>query len=89
LPLQTDNVRETQGDSVSDWHRINTTIITGTNPYSYTDTGVIENTQYEYKLKAVLIDGVANETLGTTMVEAESPPDLASCDYTPIPHPGR
>ncbi|MGQ9706409.1 MAG: T9SS type A sorting domain-containing protein [bacterium] len=55
-PLQTeDNTR---------WTKVNTSLITGSNPYSYTDSDIEPNTTYEYKLEAVVSD--KNETLGTT-----------------------
>jgi len=46
------------------WTRVNTSLITGTNPYSYTDRDVAPDTTYEYKLEAVVSD--KNETLGAT-----------------------
>ncbi|MGQ9706948.1 MAG: T9SS type A sorting domain-containing protein, partial [bacterium] len=46
------------------WTKVNTSLITGTNPYSYTDRGIAPNTTYEYKLEAVVSD--KSETLGTT-----------------------
>ncbi|MGQ9706868.1 MAG: hypothetical protein ACUVWP_07735 [bacterium] len=48
------------------WTKVNTSLITGTNPYSYTDRDIAPNTRYEYKLDAVVSD--KNETLGTTSV---------------------
>jgi len=48
------------------WTRVNTSLITGTNPYSYTDRDIAPNTKYEYKLEAVVYN--KNETLGTTQV---------------------
>ena len=46
------------------WTKVNTSLITGTNPYSYTDRDITPNTKYEYKLEAVMSD--RQETLGTT-----------------------
>jgi len=46
------------------WTKVNTSLITGTNPYSYTDRDIMPDTNYEYKLEAVVSD--KNETLGTT-----------------------
>ena len=46
------------------WTKVNTSLITGTNPYSYTDKNVLPDTNYEYKLEAVVSD--RQETLGTT-----------------------
>jgi len=56
FPLQTDDN--------SHWTKVNTSLITGTNPYSFTDRDITPNTNYEYKLEAVVSD--KNETLGTT-----------------------
>ncbi|HEC80312.1 MAG TPA: T9SS type A sorting domain-containing protein [Firmicutes bacterium] len=70
-------------DADIQWHKVNSTIITGTNPYSYTDTGVAENTQYEYKLEAVM-GGDSGETLGTTTVETGNP---ESFEVTLYPNP--
>ena len=53
------------------WRRINDTLITGANPYSYTDSNVIENRQYEYRLEAVLTDD-ESEILGTTTATSGS-----------------
>ncbi|RLC39475.1 MAG: hypothetical protein DRH49_08015, partial [Candidatus Coatesbacteria bacterium] len=76
-PLQRDNLPE--------WHKVNNTLITGTNPYSYTDTDVIENTQYEYKLEAVLTDNKGGETLGTTTVETGIPAGFTILRLYPNP----
>jgi len=46
------------------WTKVNTSLITGTNPYSYTDRDITPDTNYEYKLEAVVSDKA--ETLGTT-----------------------
>jgi len=46
------------------WTKINTALITGTNPYSFTDKDIVPETKYEYKLEAVISDKA--ETLGTT-----------------------
>jgi len=51
------------------WTKVNTSLITGTNPYSYTDRDVKPETAYEYKLEAVVSD--RNETLGTTKCKSE------------------
>jgi len=48
------------------WTKVNTSLITGTNLYSYTDRDVLSETAYEYKLEAVVSD--KNDTLGTTQV---------------------
>ena len=55
-------------DDNAQWTKVNTSLITGTNPYSYTDRDVSPDTQYEYKLEAVVSDKA--ETLGTTSVES-------------------
>jgi hypothetical protein len=51
-------------DTDAQWTKVNTSLITGTNPYSYTDRNIASETTYEYKLEAVVSD--RNETLGTT-----------------------
>jgi hypothetical protein len=48
------------------WTKVNTSLVTGTNPYSYTDREIIPETTYEYKLEAVVSDRY--DTLGTTSV---------------------
>ena len=50
------------------WTKVNTSLITGTNPYSYTDRDITPDTNYEYKLEAVTQDN--SETLGTTSVDS-------------------
>ncbi|HEC80443.1 MAG TPA: T9SS type A sorting domain-containing protein [Firmicutes bacterium] len=73
-----------QRDNILDWQKVNSVIITGTNPYSYTDTGVAENTQYEYKLEAVM-GGDSGETLGTTTVETGIPASFGIVRLYPNP----
>jgi hypothetical protein len=51
------------------WTKVNTSLITGTNPYSYTDRNVMPETSYEYKLEAVTND--TSEMLGTTECTSE------------------
>jgi len=66
-PLQTITIGEGTYpliDLDTQWTKINTSLITGTNPYSYTDRTVEPETTYEYKLEAVVSD--RNEMLGTT-----------------------
>jgi len=46
------------------WTKVNTSLITGTNPYSYTDRDIAPDTSYEYKLEAFVSDKA--ETIGTT-----------------------
>jgi len=60
FPLQTDDNAQ--------WTKVNTSLITGTNPYSYTDRDITPDTNYEYKLEAVTQDN--SETLGTTSVDS-------------------
>ncbi len=55
------------------WTKINTSLITGENPYTYTDSDVEAGVAYEYKLEAVLADD-SPETLGTTQATAGLPP---------------
>jgi hypothetical protein len=45
------------------WTKVNTSLITGTSPYSYKDKDIEPETRYEYKLEAVVSD--KSETLGT------------------------
>jgi len=52
-----------KGDNTQ-WTKVNTSLITGTNPYSFTDKDIMPDTNYEYKLEAVVSE--RNETLGTT-----------------------
>jgi len=55
------------------WTKVNPNLITGENPYSYTDSSVESGVAYEYKLEAVLADD-SPETLGTTQATAGLPP---------------
>jgi len=55
------------------WTKVNTGLITGENPYTYTDSDVESGVAYEYKLEAVLADD-SPETLGTTQATAGLPP---------------
>ena len=73
-----------QRDNIPDWQKVNNTLITGTNPYSYTDTGVAENTKYEYKLEAVM-GGDSGETLGTTTIETGMPASFGIVRLYPNP----
>jgi len=84
LRIQPKDVGEASRYNLPDWHKVNSTIITGTNPYSYTDTGVAENTQYEYKLEAVM-GGEGSETLGTTTVETGEPASFGIVRLYPLP----
>jgi hypothetical protein len=67
LPLQNTHVgeiHESPSSAEEEWTKVNSSLITGTNPYSYTDRDITPETSYEYKLDAVVSD--KNETLGTT-----------------------
>jgi len=57
---------------IDDWLKVNEHLITGENPYTYTDSSVESGVAYEYKLEAVLDSGA--ETLGTTQTTAGLPP---------------
>jgi hypothetical protein len=90
LPLQYPPVRENAHSPIQSednyvWTKVNTSFITGTNPYSYTDKNVKFETKYEYKLEAVVSD--KNDTLGTTQVTSDnstpSPFDIARIYPTP------
>jgi hypothetical protein len=67
------------------WTKINISLITGTNPYSYTDMDVFLETNYEYKLEAVVSD--KNETLGTTQCKSgnENPASFEIARIYPTP----
>ena len=66
------------------WERVNPTLITGHNPYSYTDSDVEPGVAYEYKLKAVLADD-SPETLGITQATAGQPTSFAILALYPNP----
>jgi len=72
-------------DTNTQWTKINTSHITGTNPYSYTDKNVLPETKYEYKLEAVISD--RSETLGTTSVTSgnENPSSFEITKIYPTP----
>jgi len=55
------------------WTKVNAGLITGQNPYTYTDSDVEAGVAYEYKLEAVLADD-SPEILGTTQATAGLPP---------------
>jgi hypothetical protein len=65
------------------WTKINPTLITGDNPYSYSDSSVQLSKSYEYKLEAVLTDQ-SSQTLGTTSC-ATKPPSFAITALYPNP----
>jgi hypothetical protein len=66
----------------NDWTKVNTSLITGQNPYSYTDCACPAEGG-EYKLEAVLADE-SPETLGTTSC-APAPPSFAITKVYPNP----
>jgi hypothetical protein len=68
----------------NDWTQINTSLITGENPYTYTDRDVQGGLTYEYKLEAVLADETA-ETLGTTQATTAQPTTFAILSLYPNP----
>ena len=66
------------------WLKINTNLITGENPYSYTDSDVESGVAYEYKLEAVLADD-SPETLGTIQATAGQPTSFSILALYPNP----
>jgi len=72
-------------DTDAQWTKINTSLITGTNPYTYTDRDIAPETTYEYKLEAVVSD--RQETLGTTKVTSgnETPSSFEIAKVYPTP----
>jgi hypothetical protein len=71
-----------QKDSI-DWTKVNSSLITGQNPYTYTDSTVEPGKFYEYKLEAVLADE-STEILGTASC-APAPPAFAITKVYPNP----
>jgi len=65
------------------WTKVNPSLITGQNPYTYTDTQVEPGKSYEYKLEAVLADE-STEILGTANC-APAPPAFAITKVYPNP----
>jgi len=65
------------------WTQINPSLITGENPYEYTDEDVDGGITYEYCLEAVLEEGA--ETLGTTQVTTGKPSTFAILSLYPNP----
>ena len=66
------------------WTKVNPALITGQNPYAYTDGVVVGGLTYEYKLEAVLADESA-ETLGTTQATTAQPTTFAIVSLYPNP----
>ena len=67
----------------ADWTKVNPSLITGQNPYAYTDSAVEPGKTYEYRLEAVLADE-STEILGTACC-APTPPAFAITKVYPNP----
>jgi len=67
----------------ADWTKVNSSLITGQNPYAYTDSTVEPDKFYEYRLEAVLADE-STEILGTACC-APTPPAFAITKVYPNP----
>jgi hypothetical protein len=67
----------------ADWTKVNPYLITGQNPYAYTDSAVETGKSYEYKLEAVLADE-STQILGTASC-APTPPAFAIAKVYPNP----
>jgi len=67
----------------ADWTKVNPHLITGQNPYTYTDSMVNPGKSYEYRLEAVLADE-STEILGTASC-APTPPAFAITKLYPNP----
>jgi len=65
------------------WTQVNPSLITGQNPYTYTDSSVELGKSYEYRLEAVLADE-STEILGTASC-APTPPAFAINKVYPNP----
>ena len=65
------------------WTKVNPSLITGQNPYAYTDGDVVGGITYEYKLEAVLADE-STEILGTASC-APTPPAFGIVSLYPNP----
>jgi len=66
------------------WTQVNPSLITGQNPYAYTDEDVQMGITYEYELEAVLADETA-ETLGTTQATTAQPTTFGIVSLYPNP----
>jgi len=74
LPAEASSLGDVAHHGIKDdWIKINPDLITGQNPYTYTNSNVESGVAYEYKLEAVLADD-RPETLGTTQATAGLPP---------------
>jgi len=58
------------------WTKINSSLITGENPYSFEDRDILPDILYEYKLEAVTSD--ETEVLGTTQINSSNKPSSFS-----------
>jgi hypothetical protein len=65
------------------WTKINTSLITGSNPYTYIDSTVDTGITYEYKLKVVVEE--ESTTLGTTTGICGLPTSFAITSIHPNP----
>lgn len=65
------------------WSQVNTSLITGENPYSYVDSGVESGTTYEYKLEAIVED--TKESIGTTIGNCGLPTSFEMVSIHPNP----
>jgi len=66
------------------WEQLNDSLITGQNPYAYTNTTVEPSKAYEYKLEVVLADQSA-QTLGTTQAITGVTTSFAILELYPNP----
>ena len=63
--------------------KVNGALITGQNPYSYTDSDLKANTHYDYKLEAVVAEG--GSTCATTSTETLSATSFGIAAVYPLP----
>ena len=83
IKATTEAKNDSTSKDYSDWRIVNSALITGTNPYSYIDTGVEPEKDYEYRLEAVLVDG--KETLGTAQTGDYIPTTFSISKVYPNP----
>jgi hypothetical protein len=67
----------------ADWTRVNNSLITGQNPYSFTDYGLKAETGYNYQLEVVLNDSIS--TGATTSTETLSATSFGISSVYPLP----
>jgi hypothetical protein len=67
----------------ADWTRVNNSLITGQNPYSFTDYGLKAETGYAYQLEVVLNDSIS--TGATTSTETLSATSFGISSVYPLP----